>query len=35
MVGKLASLRLGNGRMEGMLVEMEELVGGIYREVGG
>ena len=30
----LASLRLRGGEMEGMLVEMEGMVGGIYREVG-
>ena len=34
MVEGLVSLRLGGGEMEGMLVEMEEMVSGIYRKVG-
>ena len=34
MVEGLASLCLGGGEMERMLVEMEEMVGGIYRKVG-
>ena len=33
MVEGLASLHLRGGEMEGMLVEMEGMVGGIYREV--
>ena len=35
MVEGLASLRLGGGGMEGMLVEIEGMVGGTYREVAG
>ena len=34
MVEELASLHLGGGEMDGMLVEMKEMVGGIYRKVG-
>jgi hypothetical protein len=34
MVEGLASLCLGGGEMEEMLVEMEEIASGIYRKVG-
>ena len=32
--GELERLCLGGGRMKGMLMEMEGMAGGIYREVG-
>jgi len=32
--GRTSELRLGGGEMEGMPMEMEEMVSGIYREVG-
>lgn len=35
MVERLERLYLGGAGMEEMLVEMEEVVGGICREVGG
>jgi hypothetical protein len=35
MVERLESLCLGGGGMEGMLIEIEGMVGGINREVGG
>jgi len=34
MVEVLASLHLGGGEMDGILVEMKEMVGGIYWKVG-
>ena len=32
--GRTSELRLGGGEMGRMLMEMKEMVGGIYREVG-